>query len=146
MASRTPHTGVAGEVLTAANLAKYPKGEIGVETGTATNIGTSDVDVAVVTVTVGADRLLHIHGTASITGAAGSIGAIFFIEEGTTDLGRVHRHPDGVDESFAAGHARVNAPSAGSHTYKLVGRTNSGDFDIFGNGRIEVVDMGPAYS
>ena len=146
MASRVPHTGVAGEVLTAANLAKYPKGEIGTEEGTALNIGTSEVDIAVVTVTVGADRLLHIYANASITDGDTAVGGQLFIEEGTTNLGRVHRHPDLADESFGAGHARVNAPSAGSHTYKLVGVTTSGVFDLFGNGRIEVIDVGPAYS
>lgn len=146
MPTRTLYTPVASEVLTAANLKRLANGLIGYETGTAANIGTTEVDICSVTVTVPADRCLFIFGIANITGGGTAVGGNLFIEEGSTDLGRVHRHPDSNAQSYSAGHVIVNGPSAGSHTYKLVGVCDtSGDFDVnVVAARIEVVDVGPS--
>lgn len=62
MANRTPHTGVALEVLTAANLAKYPKGWLCYDTSTSTQSSiTSEVAVTGLTetLTTGANRMIR---------------------------------------------------------------------------------------
>ena len=74
MATRTPHTGVAGEVLTAANLAKYPKGWIGrvSETGPVV-VDTSDDVLLSIAVTVGSDRMIRIYAQGTVGMARWSI-------------------------------------------------------------------------
>lgn len=149
MATRTPWPGnvVFGEEATKALMDRLPGGVVGYASGTASNIGTTEVDICSITVTVAADRLYRISAQASITGGSTAVAGNLFIEEGSTDLGRVHRHPDGAPQSFVSGAVLVNDPSTGSHTYKLVGVCDtSGDFDIFGSAQIIVEDVGPAFS
>lgn len=64
MATRTPHTGVALEVFTAANLTKYPKGWLGYFAKTSDATGyTTEATITGLggTITTGADRMLRFH-------------------------------------------------------------------------------------
>jgi hypothetical protein len=131
VASRTPHTGVALEVLTAANLAKYPKGLIGYASTTSTQSSiTSEVDLTALTVTVttGASRILKIIPRVLFdidnTGAA-NISAYVY-EDGVV-LGQFCRGK-GLQNSELMGpmQAFTVNPSAGSHTYKLTAERTSG--------------------
>lgn len=148
MASRTGLFGsiIAFSKLRAAQVNEIPDGWLGDNAdGSGTVVATSQEDLVTVVVDVNASRKLKISARASITSGATADGGNLFIEEGSTDLGRVHRHTDGAGESFAAGWVTVDDPSAGSHTYKLVAVCDSsGTFTIFGDAQILVEDIGPA--
>jgi hypothetical protein len=145
LATRTLYTPVASEVLTAANLKKLAGGWIGYASeASPPTVTTSETDIISITVTVPANRLIRVSGSGSvIDGDNNSAGGIVFVEEGSTDMGRIHRHPDAAEQSFVGGYVLIDNPSAGSHTYKLVGQTTAGDFTFFGSVYILVEDIGP---
>lgn len=128
MATRTPHTGVAGEVLTAANLAKYPKGWIGDAQvdSTQSGIGSTPTDITdlTVTVTVGADRKLKISGRSQISSASAIYGALIIVEDGVA-IGRIGRVLLDAGEQITVSGFAISTPSAGTHTYKVQGETSS---------------------
>jgi hypothetical protein len=145
MPTRTLYTATALAQYNAADHEKMPKGWVGYASGAGPTVTTSETDIVTITVDVPANRMIRIGGTGSvIDGDNNSAGGIIFVEEGTTDLGRIHRHPDATEQSFCSGSVLVAGPSAGSHTYKLVGQTTAGDFTFFGNVTITVEDVGPS--
>ena len=145
MASRTGYVASALAVLTAADFEKMPKGVIAFDNGgTGSTVTASGLDLVSESVTVGSGRLLKILGRGQIINGGTSSGGTINIYEGGTDLGRVHRHEDGATESYCSGFVVVDAPSAGSHTYKIRADTTGGTFDTFGDFTIFVEDMGPS--
>jgi hypothetical protein len=151
MPTRTPHTGVAGEVLTAANLAKYPKGWLGYAevTSSQTGIGTTPTDItgATLTVTVPADRLIKIEARTQIYSSSAVYGAIIFIEDGAT-IGRAGRVLLEAGEAKTISGFSVRTPAAGSHTYKLQGESSASTITNSADGTYPLIlvvqDIGPA--
>jgi hypothetical protein len=117
MTVRTPHSGVAGEVLTAANLAKYPKGWIGY-TSTASDQGSITTETTLsglsTSPTFGAFRAYRIAVVAHVKSATASDRWRMRIKvDGTTV--QDFRKTDTVANvaETASFHAIVFAPSAG---------------------------------
>lgn len=146
--TRTVYTSTALEVLTSANLEKFPKGWIGVATTTSTPaVSSADTTLLTIDVTIPADRMVRVGCYAQVLdGGSNAVGGVIYVEEGSTNLGRIHRHPDGTPQSFASGAVLIDGPSAGSHTYKLIGSLDSGDYSWFGTTTLYVEDIGPASS
>jgi hypothetical protein len=151
MPTRTPHTGVAGEVLTAANLAKYPKGWLGYASVTSnqSGIGSTPTDLTglTVTVTVPANRLVRVSGYAQVFTASGVYAAVTMLEDGS-QVGRVGRTLPGVGESTTVSAFTLVLPTAGSHTYKLQGESSSSTFTLEASSSLPawilVEDIGPS--
>ena len=143
MATRTPHTGVAGEVLTAASLAKYPKGWLGHDNFTGpTTVDSSEDTIGSLAVTVGASRLIKITVRASVSDLDNNaIEGTVRVERDGNDLGRVHRQ-EVVELGFVAGFV-LDTPSAGSRTYAVVAETTSGDMAV-ASSTILIEDIGPS--
>jgi len=151
MPTRTPHTGVAGEVLTAANLAKYPKGRLGYAevTSNQSGIGATPTDLTglTLTVTVPADRLVRVSGYTQVFTAGAVYAAVTMLEDGV-DIGRVGRTAPGTGESTTVSAFTLVTPSAGSHTYKLQGESSSSTFTLEASASLPawilVEDIGPS--
>lgn len=162
MATRTPHTGAALEVFTAANLAKYPKGIIGyASTSTVTgSIGGSVTDITGVTVTptTGASRLLvvtvYIPRIASDT--ANDAVEVYIKQDGTiiescfADLSaRTAGGSGGNPIHFATAPFTV---AAGSYTWKASAVRSTGGSGVLATvtdsdslAWISVEDKGPSF-
>lgn len=152
MATRTPHTGVALEVFTAANLAKYPKGWLGYasRTSTQSGIGTSATDLTGLTVTVEVadSRIIKISGYIQANPVAEATVTCTIVEDGTT-IGRIGKgSPVNAVQISLSGFTISASPTAGSHTYKLQGLSNTSTWDMEATSTapawILVEDLGPA--
>lgn len=146
MATRT---GIFGPFIAltkwrAAHVNEIPDGWIGDESAAGiSGVGPTADDLVSVTVVLAAARRLKVSVTASLSNGGTSTGGTITVFEGATSLGRVHRHPDGVDESYCAGFVTFDA-AVGTHTYKAVGDTTTNSYDIFGDTQILVEVIGPA--
>lgn len=157
MATRTPHTGVALEVLTAANLAKYPKGNIGYAERTsdfALTDSDTDINGLTLTLTIGANRRIRIrgHGLFDVS-AAGAANFSGYIKQSTTQLGYFARGEcDASEQVLGAGAVEVNVTSPGSYTWKLSAQRTAGSGVVTvvasstNPAYITVDDIGPSYS
>lgn len=161
MATRTPHAGAALEVLTAANLAKYPKGLIAYDTATAdaaaiTTSTPTDLDPSV-TVTLGANRLIVVTGyyprvSSSVADDVASFGIDqdgSQIAESRIDLGTVLGASNGGTFGFVS--SVPLALAAGSYTFTLTGAREVGTGNIIFRSTatlkalIRVDDVGPSF-
>lgn len=157
MPSRTVYSGTAttGLTHTAAHDNSYSGGWYGRATATAsqTTIGSTEVDLTSlsVTVTANASRLIKITGhIPAIENTVADGRFVLSIYESTTQLGEAVVCIPRTGASFAS--CTVFAfltPSAGSHTYKLRGKSDQGGTATLNNTAtavafIEVVDLGPS--
>jgi hypothetical protein len=115
-----------------------------------TGIGAGGADLTglSVAVTVGSSRRIRITAQCVVAQQTANGHMQGYVREGTTNLGRfgtVFMATVG-GTGFFHGHA-VLTPTAGAHTYKLFGITNTGSYDMVADGTnpasILVEDIGP---
>jgi len=148
---RTAYDPTAGEVLTAANLERFPGGWIGsVEsTSDAGGISTTVTDItgATVTVTVNSSRRLRITGIVHTSDTIAGNNVTLSIREGSTTLAstrKVVSTASGVSPQIVETEV---TPTSGSHTYKLSMLVDGGFGNYHGTvspTRLRVDDIGPA--
>lgn len=152
MTDRTPYTSTALEVLTSANFEKGPKGWLGFGTATLAETGvTTETDItdSDVTVTVGADRMLMVTGSAeAVTTNAGDNGRLR-LYRGATEIGAVDVVLDTTRLTMPVPPVLEDGLAPGSYTYKLTIErvTGSGTITVGSAGipnPIIVTDVGPA--
>lgn len=129
----------------------HPKGVLGWEIRTTDVTGISalaDVTGLASTVTVGTNRYIRVYGSFQVQQltSAGIVQA--FVRESTTIIAQIGIHTLQTNErDWVSGEAIIEAPSAGSHTYKLSLSTTAGTVDAemttggF-HGQILVEDLG----
>ncbi len=130
MATRTAKVWTALDVATAADLNKLAGGWIGYAQNSVDQTGitgTVDVTSCTVTTTVGTSRYIKISGWAHVT-TVGTCTYYIEIHQDGVAVGRIARETAIVTATTTLmnGSAMVVAPSAGSHTYKLVAVLSSG--------------------
>lgn len=158
MATRTPYTSTALEVLTSANVEKMPKGEVGYATVTANQAGITDTFTDLtglsVTFTMGADRRFRIYAKVQVVANAALSGTLAVIKDGA-EFDRIARVVLQSGEQGTMVGWTEDSPAAGEHTYKLQARTEAaGDtMDMQASAsapiaiaRISIDDIGPAFS
>lgn len=126
-------TYTVGQILTAAQVNDLPQGILGITRVTAdfTNAGSPEVDVITApAVTLVANRRIRISfHAATIGGSVANDQFVLTIKEGTTGLNEAWHfvitvsgfHSGAVNFSHV-----IDAPSAGSHTYKVTLFRNAG--------------------
>jgi hypothetical protein len=131
--------------LSAAEFNSLPGGWVGADDAAGPlTVDTSAGTVVDKAVAVQADRMIKITARGSVAdGDSNSVDGEFWIERDGTNIGRVHRHGDGVALSFIAGFVLDDGPSAGAHTYALRGSTGVGDLSV-ASLSILIEDIGPA--
>jgi hypothetical protein len=150
MAVRTAYDAVAGTILTATNLDRYPGGWIGYVEITANQTGISgqvDITSLTVTVTAGTTRRLLAEGYVRVTQqTTAAIDEVILLENGVA-VNKTSLTRSASDTGMHQPRA-VRTPSSGSNTYKLAGSVASGTIDIIATsaqpGFILVQDIGPA--
>lgn len=159
MATRTPHTGAALEVFTAANLAKYPKGWMGYVSVTSDTTGVTGTETALtgytLSITVGSSRLLRIIGIVPRIGSSvASDIAILRLKQDSTALTESWVDVGATTLSGGGGTngqvVAVVAPAAGTYTFTLRGarQTGTGTLEYRADsakaGLLVVEDIGPS--
>lgn len=153
MPSRTAYAPTAGEVLTAANLARLPGGWIGVSEATANqgSIGTTSTDLTnlSVAVTVGTSRRIRVSVFCNISMQTASNRALLRLQEGATQLAEA-RKDIVVDNHASFNVSVILTPTAGAHTYKITARVLNAGSSLTSEASstapayILVEDLGPA--
>lgn len=151
MAVRTAFDAVAGSVLTAANLDKYPGGWIGYVEVTANQTGISsvtDLTSLSVTVTAGTSRRLKTEGYAVLAQNTSTAAVSFTIRSGASAQLALWQAVVTGNTVTTGNPKRVDTPSSGANTYKLSLAANAGTVDLNASSTspafILVEDIGPS--
>lgn len=151
MAVRTAYAPTAGEVLTAANLAKVAGGWIGYAEATAAQTGiaaaNTDLTSLSVAVTVGNARRIKVSWFVVVTQVTSAAGSSLRAAEGATQLNLSSLALAATESGTHTG-AVILTPTSGAHTYKLTLATGAGTINTIASATIPcwilVEDIGTA--
>lgn len=153
MPTRTPYTSTALEVLTSANLEKYPKGWYGYATSTSAQTGITTVETDVtglsLSITLGANRLVEVFASVHALSSVDQDNLRLRLYRDATVVGSYNFELDTLTTT-AQGMALDVGPSAGTYTYKatIVRVGGSGNIDTTASATspnlLLVRDIGPS--
>jgi len=152
MATRTAYPGTTspGDVLTSANVTKFPGGLIGwaIITASTSGIGATGASIASLTVTVGSNRIILISAFAVLQQSGVDGIDNLTIKEGGTQLSNdgFTQHATWFNTSYGIA---LLAPSGGSHTYTMFISASAGTCGTVCSsvqpGWMLIEDLGPAF-
>lgn len=158
MATRTPYTSSASEVLTSANFEKMPKGEIAYAVVTSNQTGITDTFTDItglsLEVTVGENRRLRLYAKVQVA-ADHDLGAILRVVKNGSEFDRIARIQLLTSEQGMLVGWTEDNPDSGTHTYKLQAATatNGDTMSVQASStapialaRFSIDDIGPAFS